>query len=197
MGAWSTRAWFVLIGLVAAAGLCALAGPALADPWGTGTQDTGDHPDADPHTFCFHSSVRSDARANIESAEWNALDPTSVNVDFNSTCDLKGRTETDVVWRQADLPNRRDQGETRCEDYDGQYCDQFYSAIDMSRAAVGDLDEIDETMTACHELGHTVGLTHGGSSTDCMAVRGETPPTAMQFRRYGPHHRDHLDRWFD
>lgn len=186
-----------LVALLALGVMATLAlGPsASADPWGTNTTDTGAHPDSDPHTYCYSSSVGSDAQPNMSDAEWDAMDPTAVNVDYNSTCDLSSSTETDVVWREGDLAGSR-LGETYCEDFD-TYCDQSYATLDLPRIAVGSEDEIDETMVACHELGHTGGLTHGGSSTDCMADRGETPPTALQYRRYGGHHKDHFTDWFN
>ncbi|NUT35333.1 MAG: hypothetical protein HOV79_19950 [Hamadaea sp.] len=183
--------------VIAAASAVILAGTAavaLADEWGTGTSNTGAHPDSDPHTYCYSSSVGSDARPNIEAAEWDALDPTAVNVDYNSSCDLSSSTETDVVWRQANLAAGVS-GSTYCEDFD-TYCDQFYVTLDMAQIAVGSEDEIDETQTACHELGHSAGLTHGGS-TDCMINSPDTPPTALQFRRYNDHHKSHLTAWFN
>jgi hypothetical protein len=166
---------------------------AVADEWGTGDSSTGAHPDADPHGFCYSSSVGADARENISAAEWNAMDPTAVNVNFDSTCNLSGSGETDVVWRVGNLAPGVS-GSTYCEDFD-TYCDQFYSTLDMAQIAVGSEDEIDETQTACHELGHTGGLSHGGS-TDCMINSADTPPTDLQFRRYNQHHKDHLAAWF-
>ena len=79
----------------------------------------------------------------MSDAEWDAMDPTAVNVDYNSTCDLSSSTETDVVWREGDLAGSR-LGETYCEDFD-TYCDQFYVTLDLPRIAVGSEDEIDET----------------------------------------------------
>ena len=184
-------------GLVLAAAATLVIATALsvaADPWGTGTSDTGAHPDADPHTYCYSSSVGSDLRENIENAEWNAMDPTAVNVNYQSSCDLSSSSETDVVWRQAALSGAY--GSTYCEDFDN-HCDQFYSTLDLAAINVGANDEIDQTQTACHELGHTGGLTHGGSSGDCMINSGDNPPTDVQYRRYGEHHRSHLTAWFN
>lgn len=183
--------------LVLAASWALLLGTALAaaaDPWGTGTTDTGAHPDSDPHTYCYSSSVGTDLSLNIYDAEWDAMDPTAVNVDYNSSCDLSSDTETDVVWRQANLANAY--GSTYCEDFD-THCDQFYSTLDLAAINVGDHDEIDQTQTACHELGHTGGLTHGGGSGDCMINTGDNPPTDIQYRRYGNHHGSHLTDWFN
>ncbi len=185
------------VGLVLAASLTLTLGTALAaaaDPWGTNTQDTGAHPDSDPHTYCYSSSAGADIRENISNMMWDAMDPTAVNVDYNSDCDLSGDTETDVVWRQGNLASAT--GSTYCEDFDTR-CDQFYSTLDLAAIDVGDYDETDQSQTACHELGHTGGLTHGGSSTDCMINTGDTPPTDLQYRRYGDHHKSHFTDWFN
>ena len=50
---------------------------AEADPWGDMTNESngiGTHPDSDPHTYCYTSSVPSGLRTNIENAMWNAMD---------------------------------------------------------------------------------------------------------------------------
>lgn len=167
---------------------------AAADPWGTNTSNTGAHPDADPHGFCYSSSVGSDIKSGIREAEWSAMDPTQVNVNYDSSCKLSGSGETDVVWRQGNLRSGVS-GQTYCEDFDG-HCDQYYLTLDRGEINRGSHDEIDEAQTACHELGHSGGLTHGGSSADCMINSGATPPTAVRYRRYGGHHTNHLNNWF-
>jgi hypothetical protein len=172
--------------------------PASADPWGiNGSTDTGAHPDGGVHGYCRSSSVGSDAIPNISDAELYSLDvPTDTRVTFDSVCNLSGTSETDVVWRQQDLAGYT-MGSTFCEDIDGDYCDQYYVQLDMPQIAVGDNDEIDQTMIACHELGHSVGLTHY-TSQDCLANRGTNtnPPTGIQYRQYDGHHRDHINLWF-
>jgi hypothetical protein len=179
--------------LVGSAVLLAIAGPAAADPWGTGSDGTGTHPDSDPHTFCYSEyQVAEGAKPNIREAEWNALDPTQANVDFTSSCDFYGGTETDVVWHTGALSGDT-QGYYFCEDFD-TYCDQAYTYLDLAEINEGPWDEADQSQTACHELGHTAGLTHGGNSEDCM-VNG-LPNDEVQWQRYGSHHEDHINNWF-
>jgi hypothetical protein len=145
-------------------------------------------PDNDPHTFCFGAGVGGDARENMRAAEWNALDPTQATVLHDDTCELTGSTETDVVWRVEDLPDDV-LGANRCEDVDDTRCDQYYSRLDMAQIAVGNYDEVEETMVACHELGHTVRLPHGPRKRDCMITEhGYDPPLALRYRRYSDHH---------
>lgn len=172
---------------------------AEADPWGTNTSDTGAHPDAGPHTYCYGATVdNQDIKDNIFEAEWIALnDETQADVVYISTCNTSGTSETDVLWRLQDLPPAV-LGNTFCEDFDGGVCDQNYVELDVPEINLGDHDEIDQTSTACHELGHSVGLTHGGASGDCMIARtSNTPPTELTARRYGAHHTpDHINVWF-
>ncbi|MGH3357199.1 MAG: hypothetical protein ACRDO7_00245 [Nocardioidaceae bacterium] len=174
-----------------------LGSSAVGDPWGTETRNTGAHPDEDPHTFCFGGSLGDDAAGNVSSAENRALDPTQARVRFNVSCDLSGRSETDVVWRQGNLPPRTT-GRTFCQDHEssGNQCDQFYATLDMRLIRVGPHDEIDTTGTVCHELGHSAGLSHGDHKSDCMQSTGTQAPTVKKFRRYGKHHRGHINRWF-
>lgn len=172
------------------------AGTAAADEWGDQDSDTGPHPDEDPHTFCRGSSIGDYAWINVIDIEWAALDPTAVNVDQSGGCNYSGTSETDVVWQTGDLPGHR--GQTWCDDYEtftGQ-CDQAYAKLDLAEINEGTHDEADMRKTICHELGHTAGLTHGGTSTDCM-ITGERPqPALTQHVRYGSHHQDHIADWF-
>jgi hypothetical protein len=198
-GTWSLgrKAGAVALGLLIPAGAFGTAFTAAADEWGDMTDEVngiGAHPDSDPHTYCYTWSVPGGLRTNIDAAMWNAMDPTAVNVNGPQTCDYASDTETDIVWWEGDLYEAT--GVTYCEDWD-TYCDQSYSTLDLSAINVGTDDEIDQTQTACHEAGHSAGLKHGGSSADCMINSGDNPPTALQYRRYGSHHRDHLESWFN
>ncbi len=97
----------------------------------------------------------------------------------------------------ADLPGST-RGKAPCEDYDNGYCDQYYVTLDPAQINVGSNDDADKTV--CHELGHTVGLTHGsgggdGGTDDCM-ISGERPSTNSQYERYSSHHKEHINAWF-
>lgn len=167
---------------------------AQADPWGTNTSDTGAHPDSDPHTYCLGPVDVEELSANIASAEWDALDPTEANVDYQTTCDLSSNTETDVVWTSGALSGNT-RGVAYCEDFD-TYCDQFYVKLDIAEINEDTNDEADQTKTACHELGHTAGLTHTAQYGDCM-ISGERPSLDVKWARYAPHHKDpHIADWF-
>lgn len=167
---------------------------ANADDWGTGTSDTGAHPDGSSHSFCYQP-LNSSAVHNIENAEWNSLeDETDANVVFDSDCDYTGGTETDVSWDTVDLSGSL-RGRAYCEDFDNGNCDQFYAELDLDEISEGSNDDIDTTKTACHELGHTVGLTHHSAGHGCM-ISGEIPGTDVDWRRYVAHHKGHINAWF-
>lgn len=172
----------------------------LADDWGTATTATGAHPDGASHNWCWGIGFDADLQDNANASFADALDgPTDASVEFKSACKLTGDGETDVVWFDANLPAGY-RGQAICEDYDGGLCDQFYVTIDPAEINVGENDEADITKTTCHELGHTVGLTHGsggGDSTsdDCM-VSGERPNLNLQYERYSTHHKGHINAWF-
>lgn len=178
----------------------AAAAPAAADPWGVQSSSTGAHPDGSTHNWCWGSGFDLALRDNVIDSMNNALGgPTDAVVDYKSTCVLSGLSETDVVWFDADLPGST-RGKAPCEDYDGSYCDQFYVTLDPAQINIGSNDEADTTKTTCHELGHTVGLTHGagggdGTADDCM-VSGERPSSATRYERYSTHHKGHINAWF-
>lgn len=182
-------------------GIVALLGivPAAADQWGTNDSSTGAHPDEDPHTYCLGSSVVTGLKPNIYEAEWDALDPTQANVNFHSSCTLSGTSETDVVWTQSNLVNGV-LAQTSCDNFEilSGECDQNYIKFDFDEVNEGNDDEIDQTITTCHELGHTAGLSHGSTQDDCMEnVSTINPPTALKWRRYSSHHiNDHINPWF-
>lgn len=180
--------------------LCSALSPlvsAKADSWGTNTSDTGPHPDGSFHSWCWGNGVDSDLHNNVINVEDNALDgPTQATEDFHTNCNYSSSTETDVVWFTENLPAGT-RGRNFCENFEGGVCDQNYTSLDLAEIAIGDNDELDETKTACHELGHSVGLTHGAAD-DCM-INGERPVRPaydVTFERYNPHHIGHIDAWF-
>lgn len=170
--------------------------PAVSDPWGTNTVDTGAHPDPDPHGYCFSYTMNDWLIHYVTEIEENALaNPTEAQAPRDTPCTGSGSAETDVMWWVEDLPPRVT-GSSHCDDLNSGICDQAYASIDVQEIYIGGEDEIDFKQTICHELGHTAGLTHGGNSNDCMINSGDTPPTELRYRRYGDHHTTHINDWF-
>lgn len=170
-----------------------------ADDWGHQDGNTGAHPDEGPHTYCYSSSVGSDMRQNVGWIEGGALrHGTQASVIRHSSCNWTGYQETDAVWQNVNLTPGVS-GVTPCQSWENgvvqSQCDQYYVKVDMAEVRRGSHDERDESQTICHELGHANGLTHGGASEDCMISTSEPPP-ALQWRRYGTHHRWHINGWY-
>lgn len=192
------KPWFVPVFIL----LISLSGNARieADDWGTGTGPTGAQPDGSTHNWCWGIGFDSDLQDNVNSSFYDALDaPTDAQVEFKSTCKLTGDGETDTVWFDADLPGGQ-RGQVFCEDFDNNLCDQFYVTLDPTELNIGSNDEADTTKTSCHELGHSVGLSHGagggnGGADDCM-MSGEWPNLNSQYERYSLHHKEHINDWF-
>lgn len=176
------------------------ASPASADDWGSQSSDTGAHPDGSTHNYCWGGGFDTNLRDNVDNMFAEALDgPTDATAEFKSTCKFSGSGETDVVWFDEDLPGRI-RGKVVCEDYDGDYCDQFYATLDPAEINMGSNDEADTDKTVCHELGHTLGLTHGpgggdGGADDCM-ISGERPNTHIKYELFSTHHKEHINDWF-
>lgn len=168
---------------------------ASADDWGVLDADTGPTPDHGQHTYCYDASVSQDLRDNILTAEANLESQTQADVQFQSSCVTTGTTgQTDVRWRQIDLPSGVS-GSVGCDRYwSDDTCDRARASLDLAEISLGSFDEEDETQSACHELGHTVGLTH--ATNDCMKGISSPDPGDPSNFEYSPHHVSHIDTWF-
>ena len=176
--------------------------PVQADEWGQQDTSTGAHPDENPHTTCFGSNfpivgVRDEW---VRDIEVNALDGlTDANVNHhNLDCTLSGTSETDVVWEGGNLTGAY--GQAPCNDYEtfSNQCDQYYVTLDFPAIEAGSEDEIMVKIISCHELGHTVGLSHR-SGLNCMfSPSTASPPGQIGYRRFdtGHHIPDHINPWF-
>jgi hypothetical protein len=65
--------------------------------------------------------------------------------------------------------------------------------LDPAELNQGSGDHEDKQKTACHEVGHSVGLQGGPSKPDCMR-NGEIPDLSLQWRKFSDHHIfDHIN----
>lgn len=170
----------------------AVGGVAVADPWAIGPPTAGEHPDGPPHGYCYEDSVNpgGDIVDNIVEVEVFALDPTDATVTYDSDCQLTGVGETDVVWTTGPIAGAL--ANTICDDLDNNnYCDQNYIKVYVS----AHYNEYDKSHSTCHELGHTVGLQHHDTGDYCM-LSGHVTSSAVNYRRYSAHAKDHINAWF-
>lgn len=119
--------------------------------------------------------------------------PTDATVTRQATCHTTGTARTDAIWLAGNLVGMR--GGTRCVSMVNNICDSAHITLDFAELNLGTDDKEDRRKTACHELGHSVGLSHRDDAVDCM-INGEIPSTASQWQNYGYHHRQHINDWF-
>lgn len=178
----------------------ALAPPTWADP---GFVDGP--PDGGQHNWCLSASVSQALIAPIQ-ASMSYLDSASdVNgVPQHVPCRLSGGSQTDVVWKGS-LLDPGDIGWTGCESWwsDLASCDRYGVYLDKNQIDYYALYPANEYRhTACHELGHSAGLSHyvngdePGGVKDCM-MSGVWDGGQSWTRTYDPHHiTSHLNAYF-
>lgn len=114
--------------------------------------------------------------------------PTDLAIIYDTTLKTSGSGETDTIWQEGDVSGSAT-GRTWCDDPVGiRRCDQHYIRIEPGHFNRG---------LTCHEMGHAVGLTHGGdaypsvsnqlASLACM----RTPVSTTDV--LGPHNRDQIN----
>lgn len=165
---------------------------AWADPFGTDNDGVGPFADTYLHTYCWDVNFNEGLKDNATAAMNKALDAQTVMVDqYEVNCD----GETDIRWFDATLDGNV-RGTYRCVTYAASgICAAAYIHLDPLELNEGANDEYDTTKTACHEVGHSVGLQHGDAKSDCMR-NGEIPDTSVQWRRYSSHHVEHIDGYY-
>jgi hypothetical protein len=170
-----------------AVGALSVASIVLADPYAAGHGPGGYEPDNKTHTYCFNNgySMSTPLQWAIDYMDNN----TTVTPSFDSSCD----SATDM-WINDDAPSGW-----------GLYTCQAWNAQgECGRALVqingwGLINESQGTVHKvwCHEIGHSLGLTHndyGGAGErplgeDCMdpGISPSTPTT------WSSHHRSHIN----
>jgi hypothetical protein len=164
-----------------------------ADPFGVGPPAAGFFPDNATHTNCMTASIVDEGLVGV--ARWamdNSLEPTDMIVTEDDAC----YSYTDVWWFEDDL-GAGTRGRWECWDLstNGDVCLSANVLLNKTELDQGPYDYEDRRKTACHELGHSVGLEHGNGKNDCMvngAIEDVDPndPTDPKWRHYGNHHKD-------
>lgn len=141
-------------------------------------------------TYCFTEGF--DNFQAVGNYAMSVLDSTTdITSQFPTTPEFCEFSQTDVWWWSSNLPAGV-RGRTTCQlvaPWDGTICQGHEVFMDFAELDIGSLDWEDRRKTACHELGHVVGLQHNtANATGSCLINGEIPNANLQFRRYSAHH---------
>lgn len=169
-----------------------LGGQAIAD-----TAQPDGPPDGGDHSWCYLSGFNQTTAA--DAAMTRLRNQTDVTTSYPGACGA----HTDVRWRQAAIEGSF--GEARCIlDRANGTCDVYRLTLNMQviNGAARPVEQ--RSKTACHELGHTVGVRHywdndfPGDDTAHSCLRsGEVRASWTNITLYGNHHRTrHINQTF-
>jgi hypothetical protein len=153
------------------------------------------HPcQTDNATLTIHkaNTLTDFGKQNVDQTLFGSYDTTDLNVYKHPDPIWTGPGETDVIYRvnANDVPDGH-LGGVWCDDASNgaiAECDQFYAAF-RNQPSVA---------LACHETGHTVGLTHGSDAypqvpDDHYDLRCLRDPLISTDPYVGPHNVDQID----
>ncbi|RAY15579.1 hypothetical protein DPM19_07230 [Actinomadura craniellae] len=186
----------------------------MADPWPGGIDPNGIlvHPDSGDHWYCVNTSGEYGMPAHIANNARAVTDDalgarTQAVTRYESTCDLTtgdGDGRSDTVWVEA-FWEYGVLGVAYCNGMNSNgTCDRIDALLSETEINYfASNDENEYTHTACHELGHTVGLRHYdgappsdiGGVNDCMNS-GVHDSGNILWRTYNSHHVGHINAWF-
>lgn len=159
--------------------------PANADSFALCSGATGCLPDNKDHTYCWSADFQQHAvmRDAGNYAMSNMVSQTTYSKTFVSEC-----TElTDVVWIRDPTLGAGVRGAYECQAFNSaDECEWSHVWLNPSELD----DDLNRNKTACHELGHSLGLTHHDPPFgDCMVSGAVT----SGHQQYNDHHVTHID----
>ena len=173
------RKYLIVLATLTAMGIFGMVPNAYADEFGKCNTVSGCKPDNYEHTYCYATALSGTYTAPIAAA-METLDSQSKYYDtFIATCtnitDVRFETSTSITAR----------GDYTClaKNWAGE-CERARIRLNPNQVK----DAVNIRKTACHEIGHSCGLAHGGT-TDCMLSGAVTVPTYT----YDSHHVAHLN----
>ncbi len=151
---------------------------------------------ADGGTHWFHYvSLNSAVQSAVAWTRTYNYDPTDVNTGYDSTLD----SATDVIVRNQDYTtycgftwhtptSPGTIGLATCDSLSGLKCEQHTVRFDISYFNAA--NQSNERGLACHEIGHTLGLTHRDADNGCMKTN------APQNTYLTDHDKAHLNTYY-
>lgn len=180
------RSWIagVAIGVLLATGAVVHSGatPASADTYGgcyNGATE-GCIPDNYRHTWCFATSMDDGPR--LRAAALYAMLNLQDQTRYTAAAESCG-AGTDILFTRSRVINAR--GEYICLNRRGDVC--YQAAVQLNPDQLH--NRLNRRKTACHEVGHSVGLQHGRDKSDCM-ISGHI---TSGHQRYSCHHIRHAN----
>lgn len=178
------HAWRGMLLVLAIASLYTVTESAFADPYAAGPPSSGWRPDNSEHTYCWRANYTgANPRSGGNHGMRDALDAQTTMFDNRvPSCN----SNTDAKFHKASLGPGVD-GSYLCLSRSGTTC--FSARLNFDTGNITSLQ--DWKQTACHEVGHSVGLTHHGpSGPDCM---GSSAGQTWALRHYGSHRVAHIN----
>lgn len=152
---------------------------ASADPFGTGTSETGLLADNHDHDWCWSTGFWSVTMRAKAYASHKYLESVT---DFSGGSGQSCNSGTDVHWQALNTTAYR--GIWSCMDVNGDECDNGEARITTNTDV---LPVSERRKTICHELGHSTGASHHSSGFGCMVSGTSTAET------YVTHTINHMD----
>lgn len=132
------------------------------------------------HSYCWHSSMTTVFKSHATNSMVYLSAYTIYTAPLHSTC----TASTDARWMLSNLGSLT-RGRYTCELITGFLtCQRATLRLNPNLLTDGE----NRRKTTCHELGHSVGLRHGGTA-DCM----RSGAVNTWWTTYSPHHIDHIN----
>jgi len=155
---------------------------ALADPFGTNGPNTGPFADNSLHNYCFVGTMESYWVNPLTLAMTNLDNQSQMTIGTQYSCN----SDADIRFSKVDSSILLGiLGSYRCTSWTQVYGVCAGSSIQLNSDLLTSTSF--RQKTACHEIGHSVGLTHGASYGGCMISGFST----INF--YSSHHISHIN----
>ncbi|MFV0433871.1 MAG: hypothetical protein ACK5LO_07835 [Leucobacter sp.] len=185
---------FLIAALFGVASLSVVSGAHADPPSSIGPPDTGMHTWCGPDPSKWLYTLANNAAS-------GAANQTVVDVAYQASCS----STTDVKWAWESSSTAA-YGSAQCmiRRSNGR-CDQYKVLLYKKAINASPHPSSQERKTSCHELGHTLGVSHysgsskpGGDTSHSCLRSGKVPnPNKSWHTKYGTHHKTvHINPWF-